>query len=546
MMMKIINKINIRSYLLLLVLVLVLPYSCTDKFEEYNTDKSELMEVGPKQLAGLLSNAQSEASSWFNTDNWARMGMQIGLGLSGYVTHTFLPEENNEVRKSWTDTGFNDQYADALPSVAQILAITEYYEGYDAEHAIALIWKVWILHRMTDLWGPIPYTNAASGDETVPYESQRDVYYLMFEDLTSAADALEAVLAEDASANAFGSGDMIYEGDCSKWLKFANSLRLRLAMRISNIEPSKAQVEAEAAVASGQLMSTNDDDALLPVENLKTGNGFCRASSWYSIVMSSSMESVLVGYDDPRLVKFYSPVEWNDVMVEYPDELTANIGGYHGMANGFATETEVGTVYSYSNFAPEFLSDYRYITPLNIMHASETYFLLAEGALKGWDMGGTAKDFYEDGIETSITQWRGTEISTDSIQNYINSENVPIAPNNYGYYDDPMTDIPVKFASNSDDQYEQIMTQKWLALWPLGFEAFAEYRRTRLPKIYAKKYSSNTDVNLAQGQILTRLLYTDKEYAAQPEEVEKGINLLYNGTGEDIVNVPLWWDVNPN
>lgn len=542
--MKIINKIKYRSFILILVLTLgiVLPFSCTDKFEEYNTDKSELMEVGPKQLSGLFSMAQYEGSNWVTTDNYARMSINIGIGLSGYIAHAFLPQENNEIRKSWTDSGFEKMYTKGIPPLQQVLSITEATEGFEKEHAVALIWKVFMLHQVTDLWGPIPYTKAGSGEETVPYESQKDVYYLMFEDLTNAVETLN----EEPSANVFGLGDLIFEGSVSKWIKFANTLRLRLAMRISNIDPDKAKLEAEAA-ATGQTMDSNDDDAFLAVETLSRGNGINRVAAWYQTVMSSSMESVLTGYQDPRMQEFFSPVEHNEAMdVEgYPEELLGNIGGYHGLANGFLNESEKSLFRSYSNFGPRFQSDFQYITDISVLHSSETYFLKAEGALKGWNMGGTALSNYEKGIEVSITQWRGSQISQDSIQSYVNSMNQPIAPNNYGYYDGPMTNIPVKFASSIEDQYEQIMTQKWLALFPLSFEAFTEYRRTRLPEIYVKKYSATAYVDLSKGQIVTRLLYTDKEKAAQPEEVDKAIELLYNGK-EDQINIPLWWDVNPN
>jgi len=158
-------------------------------------------------------------------------------------------------------------------------------------------------------------------------------------------------------------------------------------------------------------------------------------------------------------------------------------------------------------------------------------------------MGVTAQDAYEKGIEVSIKQWREDEISSDSIQNYINSTLTPVAPNNYLYYDGPMTDIPVKFSSDSDDQYEQIITQKWLALYPIAFEAWAEYRRTRLPKLYAKKASSNSNINVSKGQIVTRLPFVSSEYSANATEVAKAVEMI---GGEDLENIPLWWDVNSN
>ncbi len=541
------KKIKFRSYILLLVIVfgMGLPFSCTDNFDEFNTDKNQLMEVGPKQLSGLFSKAQYEGCNWLTTDNYARMSINVGIGLCGYIAHAFLPQENNELRKSWTDSGFSKMYSNGIPALIQVISISDYYEGFEKEHAVALIWKVWLLHQVTDLWGPIPYTKAGSGEETVPYESQKDIYYLMFEDLKEAVDILDDVLQENSSANAFGKGDLIFEGSCSKWLKFANTMRLRLAIRISNIEPEKAKQEAEAAV-TGPLMETNDDDAMLAVETLNRGNGIPRVVSWYQTIMSASMESVLKGYQDPRMQEYFSPVEYNEAFdVEgYPEELKGNVGGYHGMANGFLNSSEINYFRSYSNFGPRFQPDFQYVTPINILHSAETHFLKAEGAWRGWNMGGNAQSFYEKGIEVSLKQWIPS-ISSTAIHEYINGTTTPVAPENYGYNDPPMTDIPVKFSSDSEKQYEQIMTQKWLALFPISFEAFAEYRRTRLPKIYAKKHSALAEIDPTKGQIVTRLLYNDDEKSAQPEEVDKAIKLLYNGN-EDAYNIPLWWDVNAN
>ena len=158
-------------------------------------------------------------------------------------------------------------------------------------------------------------------------------------------------------------------------------------------------------------------------------------------------------------------------------------------------------------------------------------------------MGGTAQEFYEQGIRVSMEQW--TEISADSIQRYIESENTPIAPNDYMYNHDPASDIPVKFSSDSEKQFEQIITQKWLSNFPISVEAFAEYRRTRYPKIYPKAASSNTNIDVTKGQIITRLPFVTGEYSAQPEKVEEAILLLGDGA-EDLENVPLWWDVNYN
>jgi len=259
------------------------------------------------------------------------------------------------------------------------------------------------------------------------------------------------------------------------------------------------------------------------------------------------MESFLKGYCDPRMEQYFdkTPTSTTDVAGIDPG-LIANKGGFHGMANGFVTAIEMSYAQYYSRLNTTRWSGSTKLTyPISIMYSAETYFLKAEGAWRGWNMGGgTAKGFYEDGIRVSMTQW--TNISNDSIQKYTESENTPIAPNDYLYYHDAASDIPVKFSSNQEKQFEQIITQKWLALFPISVEAYAEYRRTRYPKIYAKEHSVNANIDLSKGMIVTRFPFVNAEYNSQPEQIRAAIGLLGNGVTEDKENIPLWWDVNNN
>jgi hypothetical protein len=181
-----------------------------------------------------------------------------------------------------------------------------------------------------------------------------------------------------------------------------------------------------------------------------------------------------------------------------------------------------------------------------MMYAAETHFLKAEGALKGWNMGGgTAKSYYESGISVSMGQWG---ISAGEATAYIASTKVPIAPNDFGYYHPAVSDIPVAYLSggSQEKQLEQIITQKWLANFPISVEAFAEYRRTRYPTIYPKVASANANIDLSKGMIVTRLPFAEAEYNSQPEEVARAITLLGDGVTQDLENIPVWWDVNPN
>jgi len=487
--------------------------------------------------------------NWMSTDNYNRISRTITNHLCGYMNILDVFYEQNQLQTGYHKSGFEGMYSGAIPSLQCIIDITKDNSTYQNEYAIALVWKVNLLHQVSDLFGPIPYSKAGSGEETIPYESQKDAYYLMFDDLKRAIDIMKATVASNASANAFGVGDMVYNGSVKQWLKFANSLRLRLAMRISNIDPAKAKTEAEAA-ASGSTMEASTDDAFVDVSKWNTmGNGLARVNPWYSSIMSASMESYLKGYQDPRMEKYFSPV--NEAafystanLALLPAELRANDGGFHGMANGFKTSTEATTGYCYSCLnTTRWCAAHIMTEPIPVMYAAETYFLKAEGAWKGWNMGGeTVQSYYEKGITVSMGQWG---VASSAVQTYINGTSTPVAPNDYGYYHAAASKIPVKFASSQSDQYEQIITQKWLANFPLSVEAFADYRRTRLPKIYPKASSANANIDISRGMIITRLPFSTGEYSTQPAEVAKAVKLLGNGAA-DLENVPLWWDVNKN
>jgi hypothetical protein len=524
------------------VTLLLTLYACTDDFMDINTDKSSFMELSPKEYGELFANALQEGVAWQTTDDMSRMSSTLGLHNAGYTACMNSPYDQYQLSLGWENSGFADVYVGALPCLISMMDVAE-QAGDIAVYNVALIWKVFQFQLITDIWGPAAYSQAGTGAESIPYDSQKDIYYLMFDDLARAVTALNKELQSNANLNVFGTNDRIYAGSVAKWARLANTLRLRMAVRISNVDPDKAKLEAEAAVAAGPFMETNDDDALYSVVGLTgNGNGMPRMESFYQDVMSTNMESVLKGYNDPRMEEFWAPVAEDATNGSYPDIYKSNIGGYHGFASG-SEPAEYSYVRAFSKYGPRFKDGNQYVTPINVMNAAEAWFLKAEGAWRGWSMGGTAQSFYEKGIEISIKQWKGTSYSASAITNYINSTATPVAPGNYPYYDPPMTNIPVKFSSDRTTQYEQILTQKWIALFPVSFEAWAEFRRTRLPKLYPKKYSVNANINPSIGQILTRCPFVNNEYSANEAEVKKAVEMI---GGKDLENIPLWWDVNPN
>lgn len=527
-------KLSIRIFAVVAACT-VLFAGCTKNFDRINLDKNSIATVGPSELPFLFSKAQSVATnSLWNYQIAQNLFADVYAQYFANVA-TYFPSDRNVIRMDWVHAAFNPMYTDVMPQLQTLLTNAD---PGSPEYALADIMWVVAFHKVTDYWGPIPYFAAGQPGTTVPYDPQDKIYDDFFKRLANSVATLNA----NTGKQPYGSFDLIYGGDINKWIRFANSIRLRLAIRISNADPARAKTEAEAAVAGGILTTSPEDDALIK-RSLKgdDGNGLSIMSDWNEFRMSAAMESVLKGYSDPRMPIYFLPV---GATAADPD----GNGQFHGVRNGLTatqlTETpnlatsnsHVGARWS----SPAFGGITTYLeTPQNVMATAEVYFCRAEGALLNWNMGGTAKDMYNMGIENSMKQWGITDMPT--IQAYINSTSTPVAPNDF-LNSPAMTNIPVLFhASDINIQREQIATQKWLAMFPDGMEAWADFRRSRYLKLYPVANSDNPDITNTSTQWIRRIPFLDSEKAVNGAEVEKAEELL---GGPDKVTTPLWWDKN--
>jgi len=517
---------NKLSYVLLICCIILFA-SCTKKFADINTNKNSIATVGAAELPFLFSQAQSTATN----SQWNYQVAQ-NLFADQYAQYfaceaTYFPSDRLVIRMDWVGAAFNPMYTTVVPQLQTIFSSTD---STSAEHALASIWWVYTFHKITDYWGPIPYFSAGTPGNSVPYDPQDKIY----DDFFKRLDAAVTVLKGKTGEQPFGSYDLIYGGNVNKWIKFANTLRLRLALRISNVDPARAKTEAEAAVAAGVMTSSPDDDALIQRSTKGSdGNGLAIMSDWNEFRMSASMESVLKGYKDPRLPIYFLPA--------------VNTGEYNGLRNGLSVVQlglDANKADNNSHVGPRWaspaaggLSTYL-STPQNVMATAEAYFLRAEGALLGWNMDGNAKDLYNAGITNSLAQWGITDATI--VSNYINSMNTPVAPGDY-LNSLPMTNIPVKFGTALAVQKEQIATQKWLALFPDGMEAWADYRRSHVLKLYPVVNSDNPDITNTSTQWIRRIPFLLSETQNNGAAVEAAVPLL---NGPDKVTTPLWWDKN--
>ncbi len=506
-----------RKSAILILLACFIQYTCTKNFESINTNPTLLTELDGNSVGSAYARSQY-AGVLGNSGNYQIMQSLFADLYAQYFANvaTYFPSDRNVLVGNWLNGGWSYYYRNA---VTPLFIVFREMDKHSGEYALAQIWKVYVFHRMTDQWGPIPYSEAGNGKESVSYDSQRSIYDDFFHTLDSACTVLDGFRGE----NIFGVHDQIYTGDVNSWIIFANTLRLRLALRISKVDPNRAKEEAEKAVASG-VMESLEHAALLQVTS-DSPNNLSGITSWNEFRMSSSMESLLKGYDDPRMPHYFSPIEGTQ-------------DSFKGLRNGLSAAElalEENSPISNSNVHPRWLDAESFNTPIYVILAAEAFFLRAEGALYGWEMNGTAREHYEEGIRTSMGQYG---ISEEEIIDYLANENVPTALPDF-LRTPPLTDIPVRFDKTDHTRaMEQILTQKWLAIFPDGIEAWSEVRRSGFPRVYPRVHSENPDI--APGITLRRLTYVVSEYNRNTTALQQGISLL---GGADNGAARLWWDV---
>lgn len=528
--MKSFNKTVILSFTVVAGLMLG---SCTKDFKEYNTDPTGLSEkqisVDYQNLGEPLNQAQLYIMS--NT-NWIYQ-LQQSLNAdvySGYFMSAdpFNSNTNNTnyfMMDGWNFYPWDYAYNNVMKPTQNVLENTT-DPKYASFHAWAKIIRVEAMHRVSDIYGPIIYTHygQTEADGSVKYDSQKEAYYAFFNDLDSAIDVFTK-LVQDGDPATFSKFDLVYGGSFSKWLKFANTLRLRLAIRISNIDPAKAKKEGELSLSNpGGLLETNDDNAFVDIgTNEHPINSISK--SWGDISTGAPLACYLNGYKDPRISKY---------LLKATDAAVA--GQYIGIRNGI----EIDAIGRYSGYS----LPVDFPNKMQIMVAAEAWFLKAEAALNEWTGAGDAQTDYETGIKTSFAQY-GLDAS-----GYITNSTLTEQP-----YTDPKSVVPgannvaagslglstVTIAWNDADpkpvKLERIITQKWLALYPDGAEAWAEFRRTGYPKLFP------VVINKSGGTISTtdfvqRLNFPSDEKSTNPGGVTGAVQAL---GGPDTGGTPLWW-----
>lgn len=462
-------------------LVALTALGCDDGLADLNENPNDPVAV---DAAYLFPNAVEASVSRV-------VGSSLNLDLTGlwaqhYVEHEYTIEDRYELTDGRVDTHWSNFYAGPLQDLTEVVAQGRENDRPNTE-AMGMVMRAWTFQVITDLWGDIGYSAALQGrdpdsDVTVSYDTQEQVYAALLGELERAASLV------DPSGLTIGAADLIYDSDMELWRRFANSLRMRVAMRMSEVDATTAAAEFADAYGAGGFRS-NDDSAIL----WYVDNGLNRHPVHEYMLgrddhsVSGTMIDTLQSLDDPRLEVYAQPNA---------------AGNYWGAPNGTLTDPPLDSV----SRIGEFYS--RADAPGILMSYAELLFLQAEAAERGW-IAADAGTLYEAGIRAAM---EFNNIAEAEIGAYLEQAEI-------GY-------------QGGAAGLEQIALQKWIALFGNGPEAYAEWRRTGVPDLTPGPDALN------DGLIPVRLFYPASEESLNRGAVEEAKSRQGGAT----LNDPVWWD----
>lgn len=520
--------------------------ACTKNYLDINSNPYEVdkeqMEAKDYAIAsGLSAMFGTVVSTDVNTAQFT--DCLLGSTQGGYYADANNGWTNTISKYNPTDNWTNVfMYSDKV--IPQLYSNMSNVEGISEDPlvlAILKIVKVCVLNRVTDTYGPIPYSEIGStGKIQVAYDDQPKVYSQMFDELDEAI----ALLDENIDRSITSTTDQVFDGTAVKWCRFANSMKLRLAMRVvytdfvSSKGLSPQQLGEQAVAHSVGVMQSNADNAQLSSLAFgKDGNPLYTACMYNSPAGSvtggdshaaADIICYMNGYSDPRREKYFTQSEW-------PGQT------YVGIRRGIVIPplASVGRKYSGVNISIS--------SPVTWMNAAEVAFLKAEAkGVFGFNMGsGEAKDFYDEGIRLSFEEW-GVSGADTYLANTTGKPQLYADPANSNSYSQELSDITIAWDAGASlaQMQERIITQKWIANWQVGNEAWADYRRTGYPRLMPATEDGNKSLGVVDSELgARRMPYPADEYTTNNVNVNNAVSSLLKGA--DNMATRMWWDCNP-
>lgn len=371
--------------------------------------------------------------------------------------------------------------------------------------AVALIIQAYVGHEVTDFYGSIPFEDwrSVKRDPPLIYMKGADVYDQIFKDLKEAVAILKERKPSPGELTKIELGTAtLARGDWKRWVKFANSISLRMAMNLIKVDPGKARLNAEEAVNDeigvfDELKGDQYDFGYYHEQSNENHplNQVCEG--WMDIRLGASLENILKRYENPLLGVWFNK---NSYPINTSNNVFSGIAAnqdYIGIRQGVAMINKSSVKQGYGPFSTN--TDAVRMMPKNYLKRTEVLFLRAEGALRGWNMGGNAQELYERGIRLAFSENGVTDEST--IKAYLNKVAVKVVD-----YTDPYASgnsikgrvtAGVKWNEADGDELklEKIITQKYIANFPMGSEAWTTFRRTGYPRLFPVKLNNMSGVD---------------------------------------------------
>jgi len=467
---------------------------CDNNTLEFNNNSDAAYDVAPEVL---FTNAEKELVDQMTTPS---VNLSPFRFLAQYWTTTTY---NTETRFNFTtraipDNHWNNLYRSVLGNLESASQLVE-AQPASAEQknklAIIEILKVYTFQILVDTYGDVPYSEALDISILLPsYDDDAAIYPQLI-------TRLDAAIANLDESSASWTTDLIYAGDTSKWKMFGNSLKVKIGINLVDINPGLAQTTIESAAAAGVIL-TNADNATLEYDasapNYNPIFGDLVASGRNDFVGAKTFVDALKAESDPRLQVYFSPVST-------PGPTSGQyIGGVLGALNPIYTDyAQIGSRFRVASL------------PGELFDASEVNFYLAEAAARGFAVGNTVENFYEQGIRTSFEY--------------------------YGVADSDATTYlarpSVAYATAAGDFKQKIGTQAWYALFNRSFEAWTSYRRLDYPALAAPANA----VAAANATVPKRLTYPVRERTTNTDSYQAAVTAM----GEDRMRLRIFWDVPP-
>jgi hypothetical protein len=500
-----------KKKLLIMIAMIASLQSCDNGFEDINTNPDASTKVVPEYV---FSKSQYDAAR------------NILLGAAGTMQYT---TSFNEVAGFGSKyiflqgtapyVVFNNAYPNEINEIGEVIRAVSADPNSINKLAAARIWKVYCFHRVTDLYGDIPYSDSGLGYTKALYKPRYDAQSEIYKDMLKELD--EAVLSFAADKPTFGAADLLYGGNIDQWKRFAYSLMLRLGMRLTKVDAALAETWVKKAIAGGVIRLDADiarikyvtggqDINKNPLALVMLANDY-KPANGSSNPEGGKFQKTFIDYlkntNDPRLGVL------SVVYVAGKADTTASI--QKGMPANFINKPADFVTYSEPNQKTLLKED----APILLVTSAETNLLLAEASLRNWYNAETPEALFELGTRAGLRQWAlvGADgvISDAKINAYVAAH-------------------PFNSGGTFDEKMEQIHTQFWVALFPDAQEVFSNWRRTGYPVLVPNVVPGNS----TGGVIFRRMLYPPTEENLNSEEYQEAIGR--QGANSFLTRV--WWD----